>query len=393
MARRITRARHTSLLWLVLLGPACASAAAPTTQPAQSPSGAESGRQPQSESSRAQRASELLDETQGKPAADEPKGYDALLSSYAYPFEVKHFPLTLQGTQLSMAYMDVSPKQPNGEVVLLLHGKNFSGAYFRSTAERLVERGYRVIMPDQIGFGKSSKPLNVQYSFHMLAQNTARLLDALGVGDVHVVGHSMGGMLAVRWALLYPERTSKLILANPIGLEDYQRVVPYLGVDAWTRQALKQTPEAIQRYMQQSYFHDQWKPEYAELLEIQAGFARGPDREHLAAVAALTQDMIFTQPVSHELPLISVPTLLVIGQLDRTAFGKGDVPEDVARSLGNYPKLGEQAARLIPRSRLIKLENVGHVPHYEAFEPWMQALEGFLSSASGPAGTPRGDTG
>jgi pimeloyl-ACP methyl ester carboxylesterase len=338
----------------------------------------------QADGSRAHGAAELAHDTRATPAANDPKGYDALLSSYAYPFEVKHFQLTVQGTPLSMAYMDVSPTQPKAGAVLLLHGKNFSGAYFRSTAERLVERGYRVIMPDQIGFGKSSKPLNVQYSFHMLAQNTAQLLDALGVGDVHVVGHSMGGMLAVRWALLYPERTSKLILLNPIGLEDYQHVVPYLGIDAWTRQALKQTPEAIQRYMQQSYFHGAWKPEYAELLEIQAGWARGPDRERLAAVAALTQDMLFTQPVVHEFPLISVPTLLVIGQLDRTAFGKGDVPEDVARNLGNYPKLGEQAARMIPRARLIKLDDVGHVPHYEAFEPWMQALEGFLSSASGP---------
>jgi pimeloyl-ACP methyl ester carboxylesterase len=203
----------------------------------------------------------------------------------------------------------------------------------------------------------------------------------------------MGGMLAVRWALLYPQRTSKLVLVNPIGLEDYQRVVPYLGVDAWTRQALKQTPEAIQRYMQQSYFHGDWKPEYTELLEIQAGWARGPDRELLATVAALTQDMLFTQPVSHEFAFISVPTLLVIGQLDRTAFGKSDVPEDVARKLGNYPKLGEQAAGQIPGSRLIKLENVGHVPHYEAFEPWMQALEGFLSAASGLAEIPRRDPG
>jgi pimeloyl-ACP methyl ester carboxylesterase len=305
--------------------------------------------------------------------------YDALLSGYPYPFEVKSFQLTVQDTPLSMAYMDLTPSQPNGQTVLLLHGKNFSGAYWHATAERLNAQGYRVIIPDQLGFGKSSKPRNIQYSFHLLAQSTASLLDRLAVARVDVVGHSMGGMLATRFALLYPERTSKLILVNPIGLEDYQRSVPYLGVDAWKRQALKQTPEAIRAYMQKSYFHGEWHPEYAELLELQAGWARGPDTDQLASVAALTQDMIFTQPVLYEFGSLRVPTLLVIGQRDRTAFGKADVPDAVAKRLGNYPQLGKQAARAIPGCQLVELEGVGHIPQYEAFEQWMHALEPFLA--------------
>lgn len=69
-----------------------------------------------------------------------------------------------------------------------------------------------------------------------------RLLDALGVARASVVGHSMGGMLAARFATQYPDRTEKLVLVNPIGLDDYRRLVPYLGVDGWRGQAAKQTP-------------------------------------------------------------------------------------------------------------------------------------------------------
>ena len=325
-----------------------------------------------------------------EPAAAPEAGYDRLLSGYPYPYEVKRFELSVQGTRQCMAYMDVQPqppRQPNGHVVLLLHGKNFSGAYWKSTADALLERGYRVIMPDQIGFGKSSKPTNVQYSFALLAKNTALLLDALGVERASVVGHSMGGMLATRWAAQYPERTDQLVLVNPIGLEDYRRMTPYVGVDAWQEQAARQTPESIRQYMQKNYFHDSWQPAYDPLLEIQVGWARGPDRSVLARVSALTQDMLYTQPVVADFESVRAPTLLVIGQADRTAPGKTDVPPEVAAKLGNYPELGERAARAIPGARLVRLEGVGHVPQYEAFERWREALLSFLPGKS--AAVPR----
>lgn len=319
-----------------------------------------------------------------KPA---PQGYDRALSGYAYPHEVKYLPLEVQDQHLRMAYMDVQPPKPNGGVVLLLHGKNFSGAYWARTAARLSELGYRVVLPDQIGFGKSSKPTNIQYSFDLLATSTARLLDALKVERAAVMGHSMGGMLAVRFATRYPARTQKLVLVNPLGLEDYGRVLPYLGVDGWTKQAAKQTPAGVKKYMLESYFHGVWKPEYDALLEIQTGFVTGPDRQVLARVSALTQDMIYTQPTVHDLPAIQAPTLLLIGQKDRTAPGKSDVPPAVAKTLGDYVTLGEQARAAIPRAELVKLEGAGHVPQYEAFAPYMAALERFLASAA--SGAPR----
>lgn len=80
-----------------------------------------------------------------------------------------------------MAYMDVQPAYHNGKTVVLLHGKNFNGAYWKTTIDALTKEGYRVIVPDQIGFGKSSKPIGYQFTFQQLAVNTKAILDELRV--------------------------------------------------------------------------------------------------------------------------------------------------------------------------------------------------------------------
>jgi pimeloyl-ACP methyl ester carboxylesterase len=127
-----------------------------------------------------------------------------------------------------------------------VHGKNFSDAYWEPTTSSLAGKGFRVV--DQIGFGKSSKPHAYQFTFQALAENTNGLLDHLGVGRVHVIGHSMGGMLGTRFALIFPDRTDRLVLVNPIGLEDWKTLVPYLTVDQYFAGELQQTPESIREY-------------------------------------------------------------------------------------------------------------------------------------------------
>ena len=138
------------------------------------------------------------------------------LENIDYPFPVHYIHLELQQEDLKMAYMDLQSPKPNGDVMLLLHGKNFCAAYWKKTALDLSKAGYRVIMPDQIGFGKSSKPEHLNYSFQLLAQNTKAVLDTLDVKNVIVLGHSMGGMLACRFSLMYPELVKKLVRENPI---------------------------------------------------------------------------------------------------------------------------------------------------------------------------------
>jgi len=136
-----------------------------------------------------------------------------------------------------------------------------------------------VIAPDQIGFCKSSKPDRYQYSFQQLAANTRALLDHLGVKRVTVAGHSTGGMLAVRYALLHPQEVEQLVLVNPIGLEDWKALgVPWRSVDEWYARELKTTAEGIRNYEQATYYAGQWQPGYDRWVEMLAGMYRGRAR-------------------------------------------------------------------------------------------------------------------
>lgn len=301
------------------------------------------------------------------------------LEGYRYPFPEKTFRFESQQQPLEMVYMDVAPNGVTQGVVLLLHGKNFSGSYFGETASALRDAGYRVIVPDQIGFGKSSKPQHYQFTFQQLALNTQQLLKSLGIEHVHVVGHSMGGMLAARYALMYPEGTTSLTLMDPLGLEDWKALgVPYVPLDEQYRQELAKTPEQIRKYEQESYYDGKWSPSYDPWVEQLASFTRSPDYSRMAWNQALTSDMIFTQPVIYEFPKISVPTLLIIGQRDRTAIGKNAAPPAVREKLGNYPALGRAAHLAIPSSEIVELDGLGHLPHIEAFDRFFPPLRTFL---------------
>ena len=300
-----------------------------------------------------------------------------------YPYPVQYLNLNIQQQNLRMAYMDVGAGKVAAKsgTILLLHGKNFFGAYWKNVIAALSRDGYRVIVPDQVGFGKSSKPPHFQYSFHQLAHNTKTLLDELKIPRVSVVGHSMGGMLATRFALMYPETVQKLILENPIGLEDYKLKVPYTPLDEVFQEEQKVTLEKLIEYQKTNYFHGNWKDEYLQWVEPFYRVSLSPDFPRFAWNSALTYEMIYTQPVLYEFKSLRVPTLLILGQLDRTAVGKNRVPKEVAATMGNYPELGKRTAREIPNAKLVELPNTGHIPHLESPDEFLKALIRFLSSS------------
>lgn len=306
------------------------------------------------------------------------KPLDAMLSEYQYPYEVHFKDLKSQDNDLKMAYMDVKPQKANGKTILLLHGKNFNGAYWERTAKDLSEKGFRVIIPDQIGFGKSSKPHSYQFSFSQLAENTKAILDELGIDKTIVLGHSMGGMVATRFTLLYPEKVQKLILENPIGLEDYKTFAAYQNIDQAYQSELKNTAETYKNYQLKFYYDNKWKAEYQPWLDLIAGWTLHKDYPQVAWDAALTSDMIYNQPVCYEFKNIKVPTLLIIGTRDRTAIGKDRAPKELQSKMGQYQELGKKTQREITGSQLVELENVGHLPHIEVYPKFFEALYNFI---------------
>ena len=294
-----------------------------------------------------------------------------------YPDSVKYIQLTIEMQQVKMAYMDVAAKQPNGQAILLLHGKNFNGYYWKNLIPFLSSNGYRVIVPDQVGWGKSDKP-DIHYSFHLLAANTKQLLDSLKVSQVHVIGHSMGGMLATRFALMYPERVGKLIFENPIGLEDYKTFVPYQPVEKQYEKELKADYESYKKY-QQNYY-PVWKPEYDQYVAAQAEALNKPDFQQTAWSNALTYQMIYEQPVVYEFKNIRLPTLFIIGQLDRTIVGKDLLEKNVAAAHGQFPVLGKRINDQVKNSILMELDGVGHIPHIQVPDVFQREVLRFLRS-------------
>ncbi|NML71475.1 alpha/beta hydrolase [Chryseobacterium sp. RP-3-3] len=306
------------------------------------------------------------------------KPLDAMLSEYQYPYAVHYIDLKSQNNDLKMAYMDVQPQKPNGKTIMLLHGKNFNGAYWEKTAKDLSEKGFRVIIPDQIGFGKSSKPQSYQFSFSQLAENTKAILDKLQIDKTIVLGHSMGGMVATRFTLLYPEKVQKLILENPIGLEDYKTFAAYQTVDQAYQSELKNTAETYKNYQLKFYYDNKWKEEYQPWLDLIAGWTLHKDYPQVAWDAALTSDMIYNQPVCYEFKNIKVPTLLIIGTRDRTAIGKDRAPKELQPKMGQYQELGKKTQHEIAGSKLVEFENVGHLPHIEVYDKFWNTLYDFI---------------
>lgn len=310
--------------------------------------------------------------------------YGLQLEGFNYAWPARHFTFTSQGQTLEMAYLDIRPEKANGQVAVLMHGKNFCSDTWEGTIRLLSAQGYRVIAPDQIGFCKSSKPAAYQFSFQQLAENTHQLLNHLGITRFRLMGHSTGGMLATRFALMYPESVSQLILVDPVGLEDLKRKgVPYRTIDQWYQKELKTTAASIRKYEQHTYYAGEWKPAWDKWVNMLAGMYNGPGKQRIAWNSAQLYDMIYTQPVMYEWGDLQMPVLLMVGKKDNTAPGKDGAPPAVQATLGNYAVLGKEAASKMPHATLVEFDNLGHAPQIQDPAVFNAALLKGMAAVSG----------
>lgn len=301
-------------------------------------------------------------------------------SNFTYPWPVKVFKFTSQQQDLQMAFMDVKPAcRPNGKTAVLFHGKNFCGPTWQDTIRVLAARGYRVIAPDQIGFCKSSKPDAYQFSLNQFAWNTRGLLNAAGVGNVTVIGHSMGGMMTARFGLQYPETIEKMVMVDPVGLEDYvQKGVPYISIDQSIVSEAASTYQSIKGYEQAVYYVGQWKPAYDTWVNMLVNIYNGPKRKAYVKNQARIVDMVLTSPIAHYFGDIKPRTLLIVGNKDKTAIGAQWSPPAVAAKLGRFDILGPEVAKQLQNGELYQFPNLGHAPQLSDPSNFHKVLLAFL---------------
>lgn len=300
-----------------------------------------------------------------EPPAAPPADWGALsitLEDVPYPHPVAYLPFVLEGQDVRMAYMDVAPLgTANGKSVILLHGMNFFAEAWTDTIDILRKEGYRVIAIDQIGYGRSSKPI-LHYSISTHAMNTKRLLDHLGIQVTDIVTHSMGGMVASRFAALYPDAVGNLAMINQIGLTDTRAGRPARDIMEIYKGVLARDYPEIVRGMRNYYV--QWKPEYLKYVKIHYGWTRSGDWPRMAMVRAWQQHAIANDPVVYDWPHIKARTLVIGGEKDGP----------------NYPALARRVADTVPNGQVFIIPGVGHNPQFEApgqlYPPLLKFLKG-----------------
>jgi pimeloyl-ACP methyl ester carboxylesterase len=263
--------------------------------------------------------------------------------------------------------MDIPPAgQPNGRVVVLFHGMNFGGFYFGGPIEVLRKEGFRIVVPDQIGFGRSSKPI-MPYNFHDMAANSRKLLQTLGVAQAAIVGHSMGGMLAARFSASYPDMTERTVIYNPIGLTDVRYQTQWRTADDAYKATMAQSHDQIYQAFYANirrYFPSPgaWKPEYEQYVRILYAPTLGSEWPRLAMVRAIYQQITYLDPVVYDWAKIKSKTLVLGGDKDGADF----------------PERAKHIADTIPNGQLVLIPNAGHVPHLEVPEIFNRELMKFL---------------
>jgi pimeloyl-ACP methyl ester carboxylesterase len=288
-----------------------------------------------------------------------------------YPYPSSYLPLTVYGQDVRMAYMDVAPSAAaNGHTVMIFHGHNFAGFYFGAIIDALRAEGFRVVVPDQIGYGRSSKPI-IPYNFNDMARNTHAILQRLKIDRAMIVGHSMGGMLAARFAALYPSVAERVIIYNPIGLVDTRFGRPPGNVDEAYQRALGATYASVKAGLMRYVAHDEkaWTPEFERYARIRYSWTLGAEWPRLAMVQALTGQNLSADPVVYDWANIKAPTL-AFGGAEDVLPGTARLFQDRMKVLAETVPGGNGKLHLIP--------GLGHVPHVEAPDQTIPPMIAFL---------------
>jgi pimeloyl-ACP methyl ester carboxylesterase len=182
----------------------------------------------------------------------------------------------------------------------------------------------------------------------------------------------------VRIARAYPDRVAHLLLTAPIGLEDYRLYVPPTPTEKILETEDRQTAEGYRKQLENNYSlrlpPDQVTPFIDSRFNIK-GSSEYPRWLHAFVSSA---QMIYREPVVHEIPLISQPTLFIMGADDHNAPGRPNAPEALRSKMGQNAELARALAASMPNARAEVIPDTGHLAFLEARARFDELMLGFL---------------
>ena len=299
------------------------------------------------------------------PPTEAPAHWGAVSANFEeipYPYPVHFLELNRFQQDIRMAYMDVPPSgRANGQTVFIQHGMNFYSEAYTPTIKALSAAGFRVIAVDRIGYGKSTKPI-LPYSFNFVAANMKSLLDELEIDEVAIVGHSMGGMTVSRFAMVYPDITTHVVMINQIGLTDQRQSRPwrdpFAGGGTTTYQSILRG--------HQNYFPLRWPPEHLEFVRRQFGQTMSGEWNRVAQVRRLQGQMLYDDPVVYDWQHIASKALVIGGEEDGL--------------VDDFPTLAHNVNNELQNSTILLYPDVGHAPQIEIADLFHADLIRFLKS-------------
>jgi len=302
-----------------------------------------------------------------EPPSEPPADWGPVSANFEeipYPYPVNYLELTRFGQDMLMAYMDVAPTgTPNGQTVLWQHGMNFYSEAYTPTIEALSAAGFRVLAVDRIGYGKSTKAI-IPYDFNFVAANMKALIDELGIEEVAIVGHSMGGMVVSRYAMVYPDTVSHVVMVNQIGLTDQRQSRgwndPY-EADNFSRTTYRGILAGHRRY-----FPDKWPPAHLEFVRRQYGQTLSGDWPTLSMVRRLQGQMLYIDPVVYDWQHITVKGLVMGGEEDGL--------------IADFPSYVRHVASEMQNATVLLYPGIGHAPQIEIPDLFHADLIRFLRS-------------
>ena len=288
-------------------------------------------------------------------------------SELQYPFDMKEQALS---GNVRIAYAD---EGKGSTTLLFVHGLGSYAPAWKKQVEALSAQ-YRCIAIDLPGYGKSSKYAHPE-SMTFFADKLAELADSLGLTEIVMVGHSMGGQISMVTALRHPDLVSKLVLVAPAGIETFTE-----GEKEWFRKAITPkgvmlTPlQAIETNLATNFYH---MPDDAWFMVRDRYAITGAGDEfqwYCNAISRSVQGMV-NEPVYRDLPSITQPTLIVMGASDRL------IPNRYLHG-GSPRSIAEEGARRIPNARAVVVNKAGHFVMFEQAEKVNEEIRGFLSGGA-----------